>query len=61
MYRTLKPHTHHLRDAARNVAVRLVYLRLQHCRMCRVSTQITGRPSTHNSSAMNKPQADYPI
>ena len=30
MYRTVKPHPHHLRDAARIVAVRLVNLRLQH-------------------------------
>src|SRR5258705_4395187 len=30
MYRTVKPHPHHLGDAARIVAVRVVALRLQH-------------------------------
>jgi len=30
MHRTIKPHPHHLRYAARIVAVRLVDLRLQH-------------------------------
>jgi hypothetical protein len=30
MHRTVKPHPHHLRDATRIVAVRLVDLRLQH-------------------------------
>src|SRR3954464_3584975 len=30
MHRTVKPHSHHLRDAARIVAVRLVDLCLQH-------------------------------
>src|SRR6516164_2569249 len=31
MHRAIKPHPHHLRDATRIVAVRLVHLRLQHC------------------------------
>jgi hypothetical protein len=30
MHRTVKPHPHHLGDAARIVAIRLVNLRLQH-------------------------------
>jgi hypothetical protein len=30
MYRTVKPHPHHLRDAARIVVVRLIDLRLQY-------------------------------
>src|SRR5262245_59472028 len=31
MHRAIKPHPHHLRNAASIVAVRLVDLRLQHC------------------------------
>jgi hypothetical protein len=42
MRRAIQSRPHHLRHAARIVAVGLIDLRLQHRRMCRVSTQIAG-------------------
>jgi len=42
MHRAIQSRPHHLRHAARIVAVGLIALRLQHRRMCRVSTQIAG-------------------
>ena len=51
MHRAKKPHPHHLRHAARIVAVRLVDCAFSTARMCRVSTQITGKPAS--ASALN--------
>jgi hypothetical protein len=46
MYQTVKPNPHHLGYATGIVAVGLVDLRLNTARMCRVSTQITGKPAS---------------
>jgi hypothetical protein len=46
MHRTVKPHPHHLRHTARVIAVGLVICAFSTARMCRVSTQITGKPAS---------------
>src|SRR3974390_1252861 len=46
MHRAIKTHPHHLRDPAGIVAVGLVDLAFNTARMCRVSTQITGKPAS---------------
>jgi hypothetical protein len=54
MHRTIKSGPHHLPDAARIIAVRLVDLRLQHRLQCRVSTQTTGKPASNLISPIKR-------
>jgi hypothetical protein len=48
MHRAIPSRPHHLGHAARIVAVGLVDLRRNTARMCRVSTQITGKPASYS-------------
>src|SRR5262252_1035690 len=54
MHRTIKPHSHHLRDAARIVAVGLVDLRLQH------RSHVPGLNTDHRQGCFGK-RAEQPL